>query len=77
MLSKASIAWPERGYAMLAITSRNAANSIEAIRERRKRTVAIVVYCAFGDESRDPSKQRVYAVAGAFGHQENWDALAG
>ncbi len=49
--------------------------SIEDIRARRNRTVVAVVYCTFGDESRDESKQRVYAVAGAFGSQEEWDAL--
>jgi hypothetical protein len=33
------------------------------------------VYYTYGDESRDPSKNRVYAVAGAFGHQDDWNVL--
>lgn len=48
---------------------------IEEVQTRRKRTVVAVVYCTYGDESRDESSRRVYAVAGAFGLQQHWDAL--
>ena len=34
-----------------------------------------VVYCAYGDESRDESRKRVYAVAGVFGNQVEWDEI--
>lgn len=37
--------------------------------------VEIVVYCAYGDESRDGTAKRVYAVAGVFGHESDWEAL--
>lgn len=40
---------------------------------RRKRRVAVVT--VYGDESSDETHKRVYAVAGLFGSQEQWDAL--
>jgi hypothetical protein len=49
--------------------------SIESIRQRRKRRMVIVLYCAYGDESRDTGG-RVYAVAGMVGHEDDWDALS-
>jgi len=48
---------------------------IAEIRARRRRGMVAVMYCAYGDESRDDTLQRVYAVAGVFGHQEDWDAI--
>jgi hypothetical protein len=48
---------------------------LDEIRERRNRKAVLIVYCTYGDESRDPSKKRVYAVAGAFAHQDEWDKL--
>jgi hypothetical protein len=42
----------------------------------QNRGVEIVVYCTYGDESRDRTKQRVYAVAGVFGHQTEWDEIS-
>src|SRR5580658_10039656 len=40
---------------------------------RRKRRVAVVI--VYGDESSDETHERVYAVAGLFGSQEQWDDL--
>src|ERR1022692_1532267 len=37
----------------------------------------VVVYCAYGDESRDDTKKRVYAVAGVFGNGDDWQDIAG
>jgi hypothetical protein len=48
--------------------------SLDQIRlSRRKRRVAVVT--VYGDESSDETHKRVYAVAGLFGSQEQWDAL--
>lgn len=33
------------------------------------------MYLAYGDESADESKQRVFALAGIFGSESDWDAL--
>lgn len=49
----------------------------QEIRARRKRQVRIVVLKAFGDESYDDGKKRVFAVAGLMGTQEEWDELEG
>lgn len=54
---------------------RSATARIEEIRLRRKRGVVAIVYCTYGDESRDQTKKLVYAVGGLFGHQEQWDNL--
>jgi len=35
----------------------------------------VVVYCAYGDESRDDTMDRVYAVAGVFGHWDDWQDI--
>jgi len=45
------------------------------LEERRKLSKVITVLSAFGDESSDESKQRVFAVAALFGDQQTWDAL--
>jgi len=50
---------------------------IAEIRERRRKALVAVMYCAYGDESRDDTLKRVYAVAGVWGHQEEWDAIEG
>jgi hypothetical protein len=34
-----------------------------------------VVYTAYGDESADETKQRVFAIAGLFGHKSDWERL--
>jgi hypothetical protein len=41
----------------------------------QERNVVAVVYCAYGDESRDRGK-RIYAVACVFAHQRDWDEIA-
>jgi hypothetical protein len=33
------------------------------------------MYCAYGDESRDQTGNRVYAVSGVFGHESDWKAI--
>jgi|SRR5580658_2169648 hypothetical protein len=50
-------------------------DAIREIRERRLRKRVIYVLSAFGDESSDEKKQRVFAVSGVFGDQNQWDAL--
>jgi hypothetical protein len=35
------------------------------------------MYCAYGDESRDETHERVYAVAAVFGRQEEFDEISG
>jgi hypothetical protein len=35
----------------------------------------IAMYCAFGDESRDGTGKRVYAVSGVFGSESDWGAI--
>jgi hypothetical protein len=35
-----------------------------------------VIYSVFGDESYDEKRKRVFAIAGLFGNEEDWDALA-
>jgi hypothetical protein len=39
--------------------------------------IAVVMYCAYGDESRDGTGKRVYAVSGVFGHESDWKAIRG
>ena len=51
------------------------AEQLAEIKGRRRKGMVAVVYCTYGDESRDETLKRVYAVAGVFGHQEDWDAL--
>jgi hypothetical protein len=34
-----------------------------------------IVYCAYGDESRDETGDRVYVVAAVFGHKDEWNAI--
>lgn len=36
----------------------------------------LVVYSVFGDESYDAKRKRAFAVAGLFGNEKDWDALA-
>lgn len=43
--------------------------------ERRRRALVAVMYCTYGDESRDETGKRVYAVVGVWGHQDDWDAI--
>ncbi|HVN97968.1 MAG TPA: hypothetical protein VMT62_16180 [Syntrophorhabdaceae bacterium] len=52
------------------------APTIEEIREDRKKRWVIAMLIVFGDESHDEKEQRVFAVAGLVGTQEEWDALA-
>lgn len=35
-----------------------------------------MIYSVFGDESHDEKRERVYAVAGLFGSDDQWDSLA-
>lgn len=49
-------------------------SQIEEIRLRRRKALVSFVYCAYGDESRDDTTKRIYAVAAVFGHQDEWDA---
>jgi hypothetical protein len=37
--------------------------------------IAVVMYCGYGDESRDGKGTAVYAVAGIFGHENDWKAI--
>lgn len=50
---------------------------IETLKEQRRKALEVIVYCTYGDESRDDTLNRVYAVAGVWGHQEDWDAIEG
>jgi hypothetical protein len=54
-----------------------AVTSIEKLKEQRRKALKVIMYCTYGDESRDDTLNRVYAVAGVWGHQEDWDAIAG
>lgn len=49
---------------------------IEEIRQARKKRLVIIVLSVFGDESHDEKEQRVFAVSGIAGTQEEWDELA-
>lgn len=49
--------------------------TVEEIREARKKRPVAVMLTVFGDESFDKTGQRVYAVAGLLGTQEEWDNL--
>jgi hypothetical protein len=45
------------------------------IKVARKRRPVIYMLTVFGDESHDPKQQRVFAIAGVIGTQEEWYAL--
>lgn len=49
--------------------------SIGAFQQLRPNKLVATVLTVFGDESADETKERVFAVAGIFGSQEQWDAL--
>lgn len=49
--------------------------TIDEIRQARKRAIVVNMYTVFGDESHDPKQERVFAVAGVLGTQEEWDDL--
>src|ERR1700684_4053895 len=49
--------------------------ALEDIRERRLKKRVIYVLSAFGDESSDAKRQRVFAVSAIFGDQNQWDNL--
>ena len=49
--------------------------TLEEIREARKKRLVATMICVYGDESHDEWEQRVYAVAGLMGTQEEWDQL--
>lgn len=49
--------------------------SLDSIRDARRHKRVIYVLSAFGDESYDDGKKRVFAVAAIFGEQHQWDAL--
>lgn len=49
--------------------------SLEEIRQARKKRLVIAMLTVFGDESADEKQQRVFAVAGIMGTQEEWDTL--
>lgn len=55
--------------------SDNYAKEIENIRQARRKRVIVFMLTVFGDESHDETQQRVFAVAGIMGTQEEWDAL--
>lgn len=38
--------------------------------------MVVVMYCAYGDESRDETGKRVYAVSGVFGRDSDWKSLS-
>jgi hypothetical protein len=64
---------------LLARKSRTISNfrvpTVEEIREARKKRLVAVMLAVSGDESHDDKKQRVFAVAGIMGTQEQWDTL--
>ena len=43
----------------------------------RSYVVEIVMYSAYGDESRDGTGRQVYAVSGVFGNKSDWKAVRG
>jgi hypothetical protein len=49
--------------------------TLEEIREARKKRLISTMICVYGDESHDELEQRVYAVAGLMGTQEEWDRV--
>jgi hypothetical protein len=49
--------------------------TLEEIREARKKKLIVAMLCVYGDESHDELEQRVYAVAGLMGTQEEWDRI--
>jgi hypothetical protein len=51
------------------------ADELQKIRTRRKQGWRAIVLTAFGDESHDEAGERVYAVGGVVGSQEEFDAL--
>jgi hypothetical protein len=57
--------------------SATSSEPLRPIEPRSRKVVVSLVYCAYGDESRDETALRVYAVAGIFGSQEDWSALEG
>jgi hypothetical protein len=48
---------------------------IEEIKHVRKKRLVLVMLTVFGDESHDEKQQRIFAVAGILGSQEEWDEL--
>jgi len=48
---------------------------LEKIRHERKNRFVVVMLTVFGDESYDEKKQRVYAVSGLSGTQQEWDDI--
>jgi hypothetical protein len=55
-------------------SSANVSNAAQRWRSRCGRWTG-VVYSVFGDESADETKQRVFAVAGIFGSEDDWSTL--
>ncbi|MGD0012398.1 MAG: hypothetical protein ABSE93_28140 [Terriglobia bacterium] len=51
--------------------------SVDAIREKRGRLRMAALYATYGDESADEKAERVFAVGGIFGTQDEWDDLEG
>lgn len=49
---------------------------IDRIKQTRRNRLVAIMLCVFGDESSDEKNQRVFAVSGIVGTQEEWDALA-
>lgn len=64
-----------KGDKMTAVCTNYRPPTIEEIRAARKKKVIVAMYTVFGDESHDPKQERVFAVAGVIGTQEEWDAL--
>lgn len=48
---------------------------IEEIRLARKKRVVVYMLTVFGDESHDEKEERVFAVVGIIGRQEEWDTI--
>jgi hypothetical protein len=49
---------------------------LQNIHERRRNAIVAVIYTVYGDESFDLGAKRVFAVAGVFGRQCEWDELS-
>lgn len=45
-----------------------------SVQHQARRLVALMLF-AFGDESADETKERVFAVAGVIGSEEQWESL--
>jgi len=59
----------------LNISASEYKDRIEQIRRERKQRLVVVMLTVFGDESADEKEQRVFAVSGIIGTQEEWDTL--